>query len=717
MNIIKRYLAYLIIVALLTFVGNAQAVIYSVITNTGTFTVSVTLDTTETNVPINHMILGSTQTNVVVGDDGTTLYIARFSAWTTNGVTNLPFSGRTLFDAQTNRVSSLTTNKSYWNESRDASMGDFNRWYPGNNPTNWLAAAVSAINGTTVLCWQNSMVRTGMCRIAKRDTGMYKAGETVDLMSQDNSALTVYTVITGKCHTVFSGASPAAITNLPVGFYFAENSDDRIQFIVLPANYLPAPWFMTEGPIAAGEVGTMVGIFTNMNPSILRIHYGHNWSTLQTNGVPAGEDPATWDWNYCVPGNCGPHMEDSINYLPNGITNAGSTREIILHAESAPVYYATNTWAEFARGWTNYVGALMTHFKTLADQGRVYLEILNEPWYETQLNSPNLKVRIPFDATGCPTMDWGDPDCGQAYTNWLNRICDLVETTMYVKAALNSNVKIYTPSTVSAYLDLFRMMGTRGLTNRMAGISFHDGDLDNAPVDFYYPWWEAYKSWAFTPYTTHVAYVQAISATMGTVPLFVDETEYSARSATLDTPYSKVPTHRYNGSGIDWHTGEQRLIKNALILLAYNMQMWNGNMNIIGWPNESPPYTDLEQSWNQFSGFEVGHGPKPQTGAIFMLATLTRGLKPLDFVITNRQVIVTFKAHNSVPGISIKRIFTWAAEGETQSVSLPSLKDIYGNKLSTSILTDTVGVYDITNLVGRSGIATYVIDPVISPLP
>jgi len=687
----NRILRIILVLLLLAIMPRAVATVYTVVTNTGTFAVSVTIDTTETDFPISLLIFGSTDTNIY-----SDLGIARFSIWTTNGQANIPFYGRTMWNAQTNLVTSVTTNKAYWNENRLYATGI--SWTDGYNPTNWVKAAVDAVSKKTPICWQTSLVHTGAPRIIYAQPGMYKQGAIVSLSSSDNSALSVYTTVTGKCVTVASSlASPAALTNLPVGLYFVENSNDRMEFLVQPADYSPATWFGLEGPFGSQNNGLLTTTWTNMNPHFVRGLGSFPWSMLQTNGTPSGEDTTTWAWGFpeWYPYPSG--SVERVNWPANGITNAGSTRVLIIHLEQAPVYYQTNSLAIFMAGWTNYVGAIMNHFKPLADEGRLWLEVLNEPFYGHQPSA------MPFNWNGCADMDWNNPPCHQAFTNWMQLMTDLVKTTTAVKVAIGSKAKIYGISTSNPnYGDVFKYMADHGATNGpdWMGFSIHDGGGLN------------FEDFTVLPgggvsYDSITALQDAIGTT---TPILVDETEYLIRSALLDTPYAKGfirwgPGGDYNSSGVDWYDGSQHLAKRGLLWLAHNAQMWIHHV-IYAYPDDDGigRYGGLEGTILQIYGWERGRGPKPGLANTLQLAHLTKGLIPVSNVVTNDQVILTFDVGHPSPGVTVRRVFTWMATSKTKTVNLPWLRDLYGNSISPTFLTDSVGWYEVTNAFARGGL-------------
>ena len=182
------------------------------------------------------------------------------------------------------------------------------------------------------------------------------------LSAKDGSSVRVFKVVNGISQTVTNGAF-LNLLNLPVGYYFLESSNDRAGLVVLPKNWHPASWFGTETLANVDWNWPISRVYTQLQASVKR--GGEvGWYRIQTDtGSSDSDDPAHWDWRYA---------DDAVNHI-------GSQAAVIICGAFAPPVYATNP-ATFFRGWTNYVTAVFTRYKNLADAGRLYFEVWNEPW-------------------------------------------------------------------------------------------------------------------------------------------------------------------------------------------------------------------------------------------------------------------------------------------------------------------------------------------------
>jgi hypothetical protein len=327
----------------------------------------------------------------------------------------------------------------------------------------------------------------------------------------------------------------------------------------------------------------------------------------------------------------------------------------------------------------------MTHYKTLADQDRLYIEVWNEPWADTWAGYSGVWGQYPFDHGPNCSNSFHCENVGTFFTNWMTAYCDMVATTEQVRASLGSKAKIYGPSTsnMDTYYDLFDMLAKRGLTNVLAAISFHDGGLNSVPPDF------PDAAYNHRPGQTTLSMIQHVRELVGTnMPIFVDESEYTGRSAVTDSPHLKQQNGYYNDGEVDWRTAQNRILKHGLVFLANNVKLWIQHM-LFGYPDG-----DLESTIELY-GWEPSHGIKPKAAAILMLNYLTKDYDATSLVVTNRHVTVIFSSTTRTAAPF--RVFTWAHEGEIQPIKLPAdsvLYDIYGHRMSQNVLTDEVGYYD-----------------------
>lgn len=502
--------------------------------------------------------------------------------------------------------------------------------------------------------WKNSLPNTSnSCAINFKDTAMYQQGEPVVLSAKDGSSVRVFKVVNGISQTVTNGAF-LNIPNLPVGYYFLESSNDRAGLVVLPKNWHPASWFGTETLANVDWNWPISRVYTQLQASVKRGGEAA-WFRIQTNDV---DNPARWDWRWA---------DDAVNHI-------GSKAAVNICGAYASPVYATNP-ATFFRGWTNYVTAVFTRYKNLADAGRLYFEVWNEPMIESvdPWQFPyRLNAGSPFPAG----------DRAGAWTNWANYYSDLVATTEMVRVKLKSKSKLVGPSTCNLedYISLMDVLARRGQLKNLSAVSFHDYWTEILPADF------SDVPWNVRPGKTAWSMLKDARKIIGNKPIWVDEFAMPGRSAITDARYTRTGPD-YNSDVMDWRTAQNRSMKQVLVYLA------NGVTLII--PHvfyRQPDEGDFESGIDLY-GWECGlRGIKPKTAAFLMLAHLTDGYESIGMkMVTGNHCTTLFSKGTTY------RVFMWSKEGATQAVTTPArLKDLYGNLLPEGVLPDEVCYYDIS---------------------
>jgi hypothetical protein len=502
--------------------------------------------------------------------------------------------------------------------------------------------------------WQNTFRGNPKhCGINLRDTAIYRADETINVSAVDGSVVRVFRVVNNVSQTMAS--SPRLSVKLPIGYYFAESAKDRAGFVVLPKDWKPASWFGLETLSMVDWNWPISRVYKQLRPNWVRCGEAC-WFRVQTG---ADDNPAHWNWRW----------------VDDAIAHAGKAN-IIISGSYAPPQYATNP-ATFFRGWTNYFTAVCQRYKTVANAGRLYFEIWNEPWpvnqnqgfcqFPYQLNPPQTYA----DATNWP----------QVWTNWANCYVQMVATTRQAKTKLKSGVKLIGPS-AGQFEDmtaLINYLAVKKQLGNLDAVSVHDYTW-NVPIDF------ADTRPNVRPGRTGLSFRKAWLGLIGSKPIFIDEAGTFGRSAITDAGY-KDPGEPEDPKVVrlfDWRTGMNRFVKTTLVDLCTQT-----TCIIPHCLHFLPGGSDLQRGMEWYGWEEAGYGIKPNAASYLMLAHLTRGYKSRGLKQAGTHFTALFGN-----GVSC-RVFMWSKEGTVSSLAGLHLVDLFGNPLPAGQVSDEVGYYDI----------------------